>query len=299
MGRFMTTGPAVRQPVAPPNPGRVQQAIARLKALPAFYPTVQKALRLMDDPLSSDFQVQQVINTDQAVAARVLQLANSAFFGFYSRVTTVSLALTLIGRERVGTLLRRFLVEEMLLMLSGRKPAALRIRELSVVTATAAHSMAERLLRDDKEEILLAGLLHNIGELVLLSQFRDQYGEMTRLRDQVSQAAAEKAVFGVESPVVGRWLLEAWNFPDFFVATVEHWPDPWAVHFPHAPVAAIALVHVARWMAECWLERRATDEVYRSFEPRLLSTLEVDRDFLVDQYERLPDQVQQLRTTLA
>jgi len=288
-----------RQVSAPADPERVRLAISRLRALPAFYPAVQKAQRLLDDPLTSDSQIQRVIATDQALAARVLQLANSAYFGLASRVTTVSLALTLIGRNRVSTLLRRFLVEEMIHMLSGHRPAATRIREMSVVTATAAHSMAERMLRDDKEEILLAGLLHNVGELVLLSQFREDYEETLRRQQQIPQGKAEMAIFGVESPLVGKWLLEAWGFPEFFPAVVEHWPDPWEARFPHAAVVAITIVHAARRMAEWWLAGRGREEVGALCSARLLSTLEVGREFLVDLYEQLPADIERVKGTLA
>lgn len=290
---------ATRRISGPADPERVRLAISRLRALPAFYPTVQRAQRLLDDPLSSDSQIQQVVATDQAVAARVLQLANSAYFGLSSRVTTVSLALTLIGRERVSTLLRRFLVEEMIHMLSGHRPAATRIREISVVTATAAHSMAERMLRADKEEILLAGLLHNVGELVLLSQFREDYEEMLRMQRQIPRREAEMAIFGVDSPLVGKWLLEAWEFPEFFPAVVEHWPDPWEVLFPHAPVVAITVVHTARRMAEWWLEGRGREEVEALCSTRLLSTLEVGREFLLDLYAQLPAEIGRVKGTLA
>jgi HD-like signal output (HDOD) protein len=290
---------ATRQTLAPADPERVWLAISRLQALPAFYPTVQKAQRLLEDPETSNSQIQQVIATDQVVAARVLQLANSAYFGFSSRVTTVSLALTLIGRDGVSTLLRRFLVEEMIHMLSGHKPAATRIREISVVTATAAHSMAERMLRDDKEEILLAGLLHNVGELVLLSQFREDYEEVLRVRQRVSWREAELAIFGVDSPLVGKWLLEAWGFPEYFPTVVEHWPDPWEVLFPHAPVVAITVVHTARRMAEWWLEGRGREEVETLCSTRLLSTLEVGREFLLDLYGQLPAEIGRVKGTLA
>jgi HD-like signal output (HDOD) protein len=289
---------ATQRSIQPADPERVRLAIARLQALPAFYPTVQKALRLLDDPVTGNSQIQQVITTDQAVAARILQLANSACFGFQSRVSTVSLALTLVGRERVATLLRRFLSEEMIQMLSGRKPAAVRIRELSVVTAAAAHIMAERLAGKGKEEILLAGLLHNIGELVLLSQFRDDYQEMLRLEQHLLPAEAERAVFGVTKCIVGKWLLEAWEFPELFPAVAEHWPDPWAARFPRAP-AVIALVHTARGMADNWLEGRSNQQLQEWLSPRLLSTLEVNRDFILDLYEQLPEEVERLRSTLA
>lgn len=297
---------AIVQRAAPLGERRIQQAIARLQALPAFYPAVQKALRLIEDPLSGNDYIQQVITTDQAVSVRILKLANSAYFGHYSEVRTLSLALSLIGREKLATLLRRFLTEELLSMLSGRKPAAGHIREMSIVTATAAHALAERLVRGDKEELLLAGLLHNVGELVLLSQFRDSYEEMLRLADQMPREAAEKAVFGVESRFVGRWLLEAWRLPPFFPALIERHADPWSVLFPEAPLTAIVIVYAARQLAEHWIEDGrppapppAKAEAFaQSLPARLLSTLEVSRQFLADLYVQLPEEVARIREVL-
>ncbi|HYM12459.1 MAG TPA: HDOD domain-containing protein [Bryobacterales bacterium] len=297
---------ALVQQAAPLGERRIQQAIARLQALPAFYPTVQKALRLIADPLSGNSHIQQVISTDQAISARILELANSAYFGHYSEVRTLSLALTLVGREKLATVLRRFLSEELLSMLSGRKPAASHIREMSVATAAVAHAMAERLVRSDKEELLLAGLLHNIGELVLLSQFRDQYEQMLRLGDRLPRAEAEKAAFGVESGLVGKWLLEAWSFPPLFPALIERLADPWSANFPEAPLTAIAIVYTARQLAEHWIadDRPATpaapqaEAFAQSLPARLLSTLEVDGQFLADLYVQLPGELARISEVL-
>ncbi len=301
---------AIAPQVTPLGARRIEQAISRLQALPAFYPTVQKALQLLEDPLSTNGHIQQVLSSDAALAARILRWANSAYFGFYEQVRTISLAVSLIGREKVSALLRRYLAEELISMLSGRKPAARQIREISLATATAAHAMAERLLRSDKEEILLAGLLHNIGELLLLSQFRDSYEEMLRLTDHLSREEAEQAIFGVESRLAGKWLLEAWHFPPFFPTVVERCVDPWSSHFSEAPMAAIVLVHTARRMAEAWMEdarsgRESEDinaeraeAVAQSFSPRVLGALEVDRPFLADLYLRLPGELQRWREIL-
>lgn len=283
----------------PLGTARIRQAIARLETLPAFYPTVQKALRLLDDPATADTQIQQIIYGDPVLTSRVLKWANAAYFGSGSDVYTISLALTLAGREKFATLLYRFLAEELIHTVSGDRPAATKIREMSVATAAAAHSMAERLLRSDKEEILLAALLHNIGELMLVSHFRDSYETMRRVAGAIPRAEAEKVVFGAESPLVGKWLLEAWGFPPFYPAIVEHCADPWAAHFPGPPIAAIAVVHTARRLAEAWLGGMPATVVTESFSLRLLSTLEVDRDFLADLYLQLPAEIERSKGALA
>lgn len=288
------------------GPRRIQQAIVRLQSLPAFYPVVQKALHLLEDPESNNSHIQQVVSSDQALAARILKLANSAYFGFHSQVRTISLAITLIGREKISTLLRRFLAEEMFGMLSGRKPAASEIRRVSLATAAAAHLLAERLLRNDKEELLLAGLLHNVGDLVLLSQFRYAYEDMLHLSEELPRAEAETSIFGVESRLVGKWLVEAWNFPLFFTAVIEHHADPWQAYFPAAPLGAIVTVHLARKMAEAWRANVKEDDrpkqaetFARSLSPRILGTLEINRQFVADAFLQLPERIEGALGTVA
>jgi len=289
------------------GPRRVERAIARLQALPAFYPPLQKALRLLEDPDSRTDYIHQVICSDQAMASRILKLVNSAYFPVPSEVRTISLALTLLGRDRIAMLLRRFLSEELLGMLSSRKPAAGQIRETSLVTAVAARCMAERLLRCDCEEVLLAGLLHNIGELVFLSQFRESYEETLRLAGHIGAEEAERIVFGVESRTAGRWLLEAWNFPPPFPAVAEHWADPWTVPFAAAPLAAIVIVHTARKLADAWIadtrsgraQQNAAAAAVETIPPRAVAVLDVDRCFLAEIYRDLAGQIRRQQSLLA
>ena len=288
----MTFPSAFAQCLAPVGATRIQQAIARLQPLPAFYPAVQNALALIADPLAPDSQVQQMICSNEALAHRILAMANFAYFSMDREVRTISLAVTLLGRERVSTLLWRFLAEELLQMLSGHDRGAHRIRETSLATAAAAHSIAERLLRSDKEEIRLAAFLHNVGDLVLLTQFRSSYEEMSRLAGEIPRKEAEKVVFCMEPSRVGSELLEAWSFPPFFPTIVAHHADPWSLHFAAAPAVAIVLVHTARRLVEAWGAGCRADEVARSFSARLLSTLQVNRQFLADLYVELPGEIE-------
>jgi len=180
-------------------------------------------------------------------------------------------------------------------MLTGHKLAASQIRQLSLATATAAHMLAVRLSADEKEEIFLAGLLHNIGELVLLSQFRSSYEEFLRLTDRMPRAQAERAAFGVEAPTVGKWLLEAWHFPSFFAGVVERYRHPWLVSFREPPTAPVLLVHAANKLAGAWSAGVQACVLPRLLSSQLLGALEVDRQSLLEVYQRLPEEVEQAK----
>jgi len=151
-----------------PGAGSVPQAqflaaLARVRQLPAGSPAVRRAIALLNRP---DFEldaIKKTLMSDAAVCARILRLANSAYFGFRCEVRTISQAIVLMGQQRVRTLLFRIVADKIWSEL-GDTAAAQPVREISLVTATAACSLAQLLFRDDSEEILLAGLLHNRSE---------------------------------------------------------------------------------------------------------------------------------------
>ena len=182
-------------------------------------------------------------------------------------------------------------------MLSGHKPTAARIREMSVATAAAARALAERLLRQEAERFLIAGLLHNIGELLLLCEFREAYQEMLRLAENRPRPEAELQIFKIESRQAGHWLLAAWKFPAFFCDAVEHSADPWTANCPATPLADLLLVHAARRLAEALAEGQRSENLPTFFEARLLAALQVAPDFLADVYTQLPEEVHRLKSS--
>ena len=95
----------------------------------------------------------------------------------------------------------------------GREPLGDQIWEDSVGAAAACKSVGEFFPDLDADELLVGGLLHNIGEFVLLSQFREDYERAISLTDRMLHYQAQREVFGTDARQAGRWLLEAWRLP--------------------------------------------------------------------------------------
>ncbi len=196
------------------------EVIAR-KNLPTIPPVLAGIVALIDSDTAGARRLVELIERDQSLTAKLLRLANSAFFGQSRRVSTVPRAILLLGFSTVRNLALGVKVWEALAGDVTRK----RLEELwahAVTVAVCAKALAGRLRACDPDEAFTAGLLHDVGRLVIAVRFRDMYW------DTVGGAAEsepieqlERATFGVDHAEVGGWLLEAWALPPIIVEAVR------------------------------------------------------------------------------
>lgn len=235
-----------------------EQVSARLKQLPSL-PTVVS--ELLSSFANEDVNVDQIasqIARDQGLTARVLRVANSSFYGLQSKVGSIHEAVVVLGFRAVRSMV-------LAVGVNGAfradqcpgfdAPAYLRH---GVGVGLAARILAP-LAKQNPELAFTAGLLHDIGELVLASNFSKPYSEALAYRAQhdVALPEAEQAVLGITHAEVGALLAETWRFPPALrQAVADH----------HAPAAAPAdslanLVHVADATAHALGLSRFNDEM--------------------------------------
>ncbi len=208
---------------------RLVQRIVDLPTLPIVVPQV---LRLVEDQRASAGDLAKVIGSDQALASRILRLANSAFYGFRREIVTISHAVVLLGFDTVKSIVLAATVFE---TLNDGEVVSSFDRErfwLHVgATAAAARRIAKHLRVADPEAAFVGGLLHDVGKVVLDRFFYRRYAEAARraVETPCLIREAEAALFSVNHAEVGRWLTERWRFP---AAIVE------PVAFHHRPAAA-------------------------------------------------------------
>jgi putative nucleotidyltransferase with HDIG domain len=196
------------------------EVIAR-KNLPTIPTVLAKILQLVDRENASGRELVDVIEHDQALTGKMLRLANSAFFGQARRVATIPRSVVLLGFSTVRNLALGVKVWDSLSTGIARP----RLEELwahSVGVAAATKLLASRLRSGDPDEGFTAGLLHDVGRLVLAMKFREHYWEVVGAGD-ASQTidALEAGNFGVDHAEVGGWLLESWSLPPTIVEAVR------------------------------------------------------------------------------
>ncbi len=224
---------------------RLDALVRQVRGLPALPAAVVRVMQLTDDPKAGTAEVARALVSDQALAARVLKLANSAFYGSSRRIATVSDAVTILGMRTTRNLVMATGCQEMLEHeVSGYALPRGALLRHSLACAAAAQALAKRTKYRGTEEAFVAGLLHDIGKVVMNTYLRDQFIQVLikAASGEVTYADAERTIFSFDHAEAGAYLLERWNLPASLVA---------AVRYHHAPLDAPTdsplpcLVHVA------------------------------------------------------
>lgn len=224
---------------------RLETLVRQVRDLPALPAAVVRVMQLTDDPKAGTADVARALASDQALAVRVLKLANSAFYGSSRRISTVSEAVTTLGMRTTRNLVMATSCQEMLEqdVVGYALPSGALWRH-SLACACAAQALAQRARYRATEEAFVAGLLHDIGKVVLNTYLKDQFVRVLLrvLGSNITFAEAEREVLGFDHAEAGARLLERWNLPSSLVT---------AVRWHHAPLGSPApsllpcLVHVA------------------------------------------------------
>ena len=195
----------------------VPQVLQSLKNLPPFPIVAQKALLLLGKPEVNIQELVDVVKFDPAVTANILRTSNSAYFGLSREIHSLHQALLLLGTQE---LLKLIVVSGATRLFSVPAPGYYRERlglwRHSVSCALMMDLLSRKLSWTDGATGFTAGLLHDIGKVVL-SLFVDQkFHDITLVMEQqgVSFQAAEKVILGIDHAEMGGEMARLWDFPD-------------------------------------------------------------------------------------
>lgn len=235
---------ALREVLAEP---RLQRLVSRLGSLPSPPKLYLDLVTEMKSRNPSIRRVADCIAEDVGMVARLLRLVNSAFFGFPQRISDPHHAASLLGMNAVTSLVLSVKVFSehdaatlKSLGLSGLMDHCLRVGNYA--KAIAQH---ERLDRQDVDDAFTAGLLHDVGRLILATSLPAEYKKVAEVvtKGRSSVCEAEWMTFGASHAEVGAYLLGLWGFPDSIVEALAFHHEP-RVGL-HSGIRAVATVHVA------------------------------------------------------
>jgi putative nucleotidyltransferase with HDIG domain len=197
------------------NLARLRAEIVNARDVPTIPVLLLRILRVVDGERASSKDLVELMQRDQALAGRVLRLANSSFFACSREVATLSRAVMLLGFSTVKNLALGIKIWETLSRRGGPGMAAL--WEHSALVGAAARLIAHRTRAADPEEVFTAGLLHDIGRVVLRIRFAAVYDRITEVSGDMPLVVREREAFGVDHAQAGAWLGEAWMLPTSIV----------------------------------------------------------------------------------
>jgi putative nucleotidyltransferase with HDIG domain len=221
-----TSVEAPPEPAVVAGPGRneqLQNIIMTTRDLPAMPQVASKVLELSSDPHTSAQQLQQVISDDQAMTARILKIANSAMYSCSRKVKTLTEAIVMLGFNSI----RSLVVTSAARNLYNTRNATTGLKERLLWEHSIGVAFACRLLVQERmpalaEEAFLAGLMHDIGKLVLNLRVPGQFDEIVQLvyNDNRSFQQTEKEILGFDHAEVGARLVNKWNLSPVLEDTI-------------------------------------------------------------------------------
>ena len=227
--------------------GSVKDIVTSEVKLASFPDIYFKIRQILDAPTSSPSQVADVVSKDTSLSAKLLKLVNSPFYGLPQRIDSISRAVMVIGGQEISTLV---LGISAMNAFKDIPPELINMRtfwEHSVAVGVYARLLGAAAGQGGAERLFVAGILHDIGRLVLFKKMPHAAVEAIYYAQAngLPLHAAEEEVMGFSHSLVGGLLLRAWKFPDALVSCVACHHKPSGCKGNLEP----AILHVADVMA--------------------------------------------------
>lgn len=223
----------------------MEQLVQDIDSIPPFPATVSKVLQVIDTPRVNAKELASLLTEDQSLATTLLRYANSAYYGLPRQVSTVSEATVILGFAAIKSLMLAAAVHNTINKeVTGYSMAQGELWNHSINCGMLAKYLAIKCRFPIPEQVFVAGLIHDIGKVVLSTYVGPQFAEILKLvqEENIPFMDAEKGVLGYNHTEVGAALAQKWNLPAELVE---------AIAFHHNPLQAehdfklTALVHVA------------------------------------------------------
>ena len=222
-------------------PATLEQLVGRGQELPSLPEIYLRVAEQLKDETITVQQIGDTVQHDPAITTRVLKMVNSAYYGLPIQVASVAQSVSLLGRER----LKHILIGSVLrgVFSSGQDNPAFSMQvfwQHSIKTAIIARELARQVREiEEPESMFTAGLLHDIGKLLLFKKFPERMlaAEEHAMQKRVDVLSAELSQVGLTHTAVGEALMQYWGLPQLLIdcATRHHeivhdGPDRHATH---------------------------------------------------------------------
>lgn len=205
----------------------VDDIVSWVETIPPMPEVASRALKLVDDPDSTPQEIAVVLARDPGLVSAVMRAANSASLGRAAAVNTVEEAVLVVGLGALKSLLLGLTLKRWNTRFGDIEKL---VWEKSLGTSAAAFVLATFFGKKYQETARLCGLLHNLGQIIMLShpQVRDEYPKVLRyIHDhQVEYDEAEREVIGFAHPLIGAMVARKWQLPMSICTTILNYNLP-------------------------------------------------------------------------
>ena len=247
--------------------------ISDLPTLPTVFLNI---MRLMRDPNTPMREIAKVVESDPAISIKILKLINSSFYGLTRTVDSVQQAIVLLG---ASTLKNVVISVSIFKAMGGQSTNSCFSREAfwqhSIGCGLIARYLGNRIGCERDEQGFIAGVIHDIGKVVLDKYFHDELADITRhVKERgISFYSAELEVIGTTHAEIGAHLAENWKLPENLVAVVgeHHQFDPGSDH-----AILTALIQLSDMLVRKYKVGSGGDDLVPEVDPLIWQTLNLD-----------------------
>jgi len=230
------------------NIAELVQGVGNLVTLPDVFIRINN---LVSDPNSNIADIAKVAGQDPSFTVRLLRVANSSFYGLSSTVDTVTKAVSIIGTSQIRSLALATSVASSFDGLPNGLVAMEDFWKHSLYCGLSARILAKQLRGCDADAVFTAGLLHDIGELVIFNRLPQEAKDSLLLIQDAPEGLpiyqAERRIMGFDHTHVGAELAKQWKLPQMLSECIEYHHN---IHAAPTFLREVTLVHIANILAQ-------------------------------------------------
>lgn len=199
---------------------------------PVFPQMLVQVQKVTSDEYSSAKDLSETILKDQSLTTNILSVANSAYYGFYGKVSTITQSIVVLGFDSVKNIALGLTVHSSLSAFM-KEPCIKQFWEHSLATGVCAELLAEKMGYTPSEEAFVGGLIHDVGKLLLVQFYPEEYAEVERVlsEHEAYSHIVEASILGVTHCMVGEILAKKWGLPASLTGAItNHHRKTWGAN---------------------------------------------------------------------
>ena len=269
------------------------QLLSKVKEMPPLPQSIVQILEITKDENFSNQELAKVFERDPTLAVNILKLANMPYYGFTSKISTIPHAIVCLGVETVKSIALTSSTQGML----NKEISAYCLEEgmlwkHSISSGTCARIIAGCIKYSDPEEAYIAGLLIDIGKIILSSFAEDEFEQITKRskENKISFNKAEQDILGFGHPQIGARIIKQWNLPTALVEAVQYHHQP---NEAETNKTLAYIVHLADAISGMLGVGLGNDGLMYTFEDNTLEVLGLSNEDVESVMSELADKIQE------
>ena len=227
----------------------IKKIMSKIKSFPSMPATGVKMLKMLQDPETTVDEIEDVLRHDPGLTVNVLKLANSAYFGIPTKISSVRQGILLLGLRKLIQLVVASCVNSVMdKPVPGYELPPGDLWRHSIAVSIAAEALVKDKNNINAEEIFTPALLHDIGKLILGNFVKEELEDIEKIANKgVPYVVAENMVLGTDHAQVGAQILTQWSFPRDVIEAVRWHHDP---DYPKQVKASMDVVYLSNLLCQ-------------------------------------------------